>query len=130
MVAGSVRRRVSTWQMRLCRAHVQAAWLAQVRLPLGQSIEEVIDSGLDGLLLKENAVGQIQLGEAARFELRERIRRVLAADTGFLATSGWFSDAWIERVIDEAPGRFDRAFDRWRELFARRHGNSTKPPKN
>ena len=131
MVAGNVRPpRLDLANESLLRAHVQAAWLAQVRLPLGQSIEEVIDSSLDGLLLKENAAGQIQLGEAARFELRERIHRVLAADTGFLAASGWFSDAWIERVIDEAPGRFDRAFDRWRELFARRHGNSTKPPKS
>ena len=131
MVAGNVRPpRLDLANESLLRAHVQAAWLAKVRLPLGQSIEEVIDSSLDGLLLKENAAGQIQLGEAARFELRERIRRVLAADTGFLAVSGWFSDAWIERVIDEAPGRFDRAFDRWRELFARRHGNSTKPPKS
>ncbi len=107
------------------RAHVQAAWLAQVRLPLGQSIEEVIDSNLEGLTLRENAAGQIQLSEAIRFELRERIRQVLAADTGFLAASGWFNDSWIERVIDEAPTRFDRAFDRWRELF---RGNTAASP--
>ena len=42
---------------------------------------------------------------------------MLASDKGFLAASGWFSDAWIERVLDEAPARFDRAFDRWRELY-------------
>ena len=64
-----------------------------------------------------NAASQIQLGDAAKHELRERVRRALAADAGFLTASGWFGDAWIDRVIDEAPSRFDRAFDRWRELY-------------
>jgi hypothetical protein len=118
MVAGSVRPpRLDLANEALLRAHVQAAWLAQVRLPLGQSIEEVIDTHPDDLPLKTNAASQIQLSEAARFELRERIRRVLSADTGHLATSGWFNDSWIDRVIEEAPGNFDRAFDRWRDLF-------------
>ncbi len=46
-----------------------------------------------------------------------RMRRALAADAGFLTGSGWFGDPWIDRVIDEAPSRFDHAFDRWRELY-------------
>jgi ATP-dependent helicase YprA (DUF1998 family) len=118
MVAGSVRPpRLDLANEALLRAHVQAAWLAQVRLPLGQSIEQVIDTQLDDLPLNTNAASQIQLSEASRFELRERIERVLLADTGHLASSGWFNDAWIDRVIDEASGNFDRAFDRWRELY-------------
>ncbi len=118
MVAGSVRPpRLDLANEALLRAHVQAVWLAQVRLPLGQSIEQVIDTDLDTLPLRTEATGSIQLGEAARNELRERIQQVLAADTGMLAATGWFSPAWIDRVIDEAPQRFDRAFDRWRELY-------------
>jgi multidrug resistance efflux pump len=34
-----------------------------------------------------------------------------------LTSAGWFTIAWIDRVLDEAPQRFDRAFDRWRELY-------------
>src|SRR5207249_4894102 len=92
-------------------------WLAQVRLPLGQSLEQVIDTNLDHLPLQTNAAGQIQLGESARHELRERVRDVLAADSGTLASAGWFSQEWIERVLADAPGRFDEAFNRWRELY-------------
>jgi len=118
MVAGSVRPpRLDLANEALLRAHVQAVWLAQVRLPLGQSIEQVIDTDLDHQPLRTDAAGAILLGEAARNELRERILRVLTADAGALSTAGWFSGTWIDRIINEAPQRFDRAFDRWRELF-------------
>jgi ATP-dependent helicase YprA (DUF1998 family) len=118
MVAGSVRApRLDLANEALVRAHVNAVWLAQVRLPLGQSIEQVIDTELDGLPLKANEAGQIRLGEAVRHELRERVNQLLAADSGSLKAAGWFGPDWIERVLVEAPERFDRAFDRWRELF-------------
>ncbi len=45
MVAGSVRPpRLDLSNEALVRAHLHAAWLGQVRLPLGQSIEEVIST--------------------------------------------------------------------------------------
>jgi ATP-dependent helicase YprA (DUF1998 family) len=118
MVAGNVRPpRLDLANEALLRAHIQAVWLAQVRLPLGPSIEQVIDMEQAALPLLANAAGQIQLGATARHELRERVRQVLASDAGLLSAARWFSDAWIERVLDEAPERFDRAFNRWRELY-------------
>ncbi|MCL4207497.1 MAG: DEAD/DEAH box helicase [Pirellulaceae bacterium] len=118
MVAGSVRPpRLDLANEALVRAHVQAVWLAQVRLNLGQTIETVIDTELEELPLRENEAGQIQLGAAARHELRERVRQILSPDAGILNATGWFHEAWVERVLDEAPERFDRAFDRWRELY-------------
>ncbi len=118
MVAGSVRPpQLDLANEALLRAHVQAAWLAQVRLPLGQSIEQVIDTEQDDLPLRENVAGQMQLGSAARHELRARVQRVLASDGGILTSAGWFTTDWIDCVLDAAPQHFDRAFDRWRELY-------------
>lgn len=118
MVAGSVRPpRLDLANEALLRAHIHAVWLAHVRLPLGRSIEEVIDVDREDLPLREQAAGQIYIGEGARHEVKERVYRLLAADEGLLATSGWFGERWIERVIEEAPRAFDRAFDRWRELY-------------
>ena len=118
MVAGSVRApRLDLANEALVRAHVHAAWLAQVRLPLGQSIEQVIETELENLPLRSSVAGQTQLGEAARNELRDRVTRILAADGGVLASARWFTDGWIDRVLDEAAQSFDRAFDRWRELY-------------
>lgn len=118
MVAGSVRPpRLDLTNESLLRAHINAVWLAHVRLPLGKSIEEVIDTDLDELPLRTNPAGQIQLGETARFELRGRVQNILSEDADILATAPWFSESWIDRILDEAPQRFDRAFDRWRELY-------------
>jgi len=118
MVAGSVRPpRLDLTNEALLTAHLNAVWLAQVRLPLGKSIEEVIDTDVDDLPLRPNAAGQIQLGEASRYELRGRVQKILNADADVLATAAWFSESWIDRVLQEAPQQFNDAFDRWRELY-------------
>jgi hypothetical protein len=119
MVAGSVRPpRLDVANESLVQAHLHAVWLAQVRLPLGDSIEQVIDTDDEAQLpLRATAIDAIQLSEAARNEVRARVRRILQFDLAALANAGWFSDAWLEAVIAEAPVNFNRAFDRWRELF-------------
>jgi hypothetical protein len=119
MVAGSVRPPgLDVANESLVRAHLHAVWLAQVRLPLGDSIEQVIDTDDEVQLpLRAEAVDAIQLSEAARNEVRERARRILQFDLAALANAGWFSDTWLETVIAEAPTNFNRAFERWRELY-------------
>jgi hypothetical protein len=77
----------------------------------------VIDTEQDDLPLRENVAGQMQLGPAARHELRARVQRILASDSGLLAAAGWCTTDWIDRVLEAAPQHFDWAFDRWRELY-------------
>jgi ATP-dependent helicase YprA (DUF1998 family) len=119
MVAGSVRPpRLDIANEALVRAHLHAVWLAQVRLPLGDSIEQVINTDDEQLLpMKAEAEAAIQLSEAAQNEVRERAQRILQFDLAALANAGWFSEAWLQAVIAEAPVNFNRAFNRWRELF-------------
>jgi ATP-dependent helicase YprA (DUF1998 family) len=119
MVAGSVRPpRLDIANEALVRAHLHAVWLAQVRLPLGDSIEQVINTDDEQQLpLKPEAETAIQLSEAAQNEVRQRARRILQFDLAALANAGWFSDAWLQAVVVEAPANFNRAFNRWRELY-------------
>jgi len=119
MVAGRVRPpRLDLANESLVRAHIHAVWLARVRLPLGNSIETVIDlDHREELPLREMVAQQIQLGEAARREVEEQVQKLLAADRELLDRSGWFNKRWIRQVIEEAPREFDRAFNRWRELY-------------
>ncbi len=69
------------------------------------------------LPLRDGAAGHIELGPEARGRLRARLEQILEGDLPALRESGWFDDRWLDRVIDEAPRRFDEAFDRWRELY-------------
>jgi Lhr-like helicase len=118
MVAGSVRPpRLDLANPDLLRAHIHAVWLATVRLPLGQSLEEILDTDEPAIPLKTNAAGQIQLSEPAFREVVASTERLFAADRAVLDDTGWFTDAWIEDVVRDAPRRFDEAFNRWRELY-------------
>ena len=118
MVAGAVRPpRLEIANEALLRAHAHAVWLACIRLPLGESLEETIDTDLDGLPLRTNVASQIQLTGTMSAEVSRRIRQVLASDAPTLESAGLQVDDWIARVLDEAPARFDRAFNRWRELY-------------
>ncbi|MEJ5241177.1 MAG: DEAD/DEAH box helicase [Anaerolineales bacterium] len=118
MVAGKVRApQIDLANESLLRAHLHALWLGEIRLPLRQSIEEVIDTNQDSLPLRPEIQAQIQLNQTVRNRLRERMYRVLQADQDLLRSTRWFSDAWLDRVLEEAPQAFDRAFDRWRELY-------------
>jgi hypothetical protein len=118
MVAGQVRPpRLDLTNEALLRAHIHAVWLAYIRLPLQSSIENILDLTKPDLPLYEEVQKQIQLSGAAQQEVLERVRWVLRADWELLTPISWFSVAWIEQVIKEAPRRFDEAFERWRELF-------------
>jgi hypothetical protein len=120
MVAGSVRPpRLDLTNEALVRAHVHAVWLGHVRMPLRESITEVIDieTNEEELPLKPEAVAKIHLPDADRAELCERVRAILAPNKKSLDESGWYSADWIHRKIEAAPKEFDDAFNRWRELY-------------
>jgi Lhr-like helicase len=119
MVAGAVRApRLDLANEALVRAHVQAEWLAQVGLPLRQSIQDVVDTDdIANLPLREEAASLVVLGQEAMGQLRARVEAILQPDRTLLEHAGWFDTRWLDRVLEEAPERFDRAFDRWRELF-------------
>ena len=118
MVAGSVQApKIDMTSEALMRAHIHAMWLAQIRLPLGDSIQGVIAISDPDLPLQAQVAETIRRFNDRRAELRDQIRRALDADLGPLASAAWWSDAWLDQVIDEAPQAFDRAFDRWRDLY-------------
>ena len=80
MVAGSVRPpKLDLSNESLLRAHLHALWLAEVRLPLGQSIEQVINTDDDTLPLRAEVAAQIRLSEPARRRLHERMRQARRA---------------------------------------------------
>jgi len=118
MVAGSVRApRLDLANEDLLRTHIHAEWLAQVGLSLGNSIGDLMELQQEDLPLREEVRLDLRLSPEARARLRERILRMLAFDRGELEDVGRFSEAWLDAVLDQAAHAFDRAFDRWRELY-------------
>ncbi|MCM8747074.1 DEAD/DEAH box helicase [Thermomicrobium sp. CFH 73360] len=120
MVAGAVRApRLDLANETLLRTHFLAEWLSETGLTLRDSVNSVIDiDRLPELPLFDNVRAQLQLAPSQRQRLLQRIQRVLTADDrAELERTGWFTERWIEQLLDSAAERFDRAFDRWRELY-------------
>ncbi|GIV18242.1 MAG: DEAD/DEAH box helicase [Armatimonadota bacterium] len=119
MVAGSVRPpRFDLNNEALLRAHIHAVWLAEVRLPLRESMDSVIDvTQYPDLPLQENAAQQIRLDRSRQERVVQRVQQMLHAEPGLFPSVGWLTEEWIRSVVEQAPEQFDRAFDRWRELY-------------
>lgn len=118
MVAGRVKApRIDLTNEALVKAHIHAIWLAEVRLPLGSSIGTCIDLDNDRLPLTPHVQAQIHLSPARLQRLRDQvIADVLTPDIRNEAPM-WLTEQWVDTVLAEALGAFDRAFDRWRELY-------------
>jgi len=120
MVAGAVRApRLDLANETLLRTHILAEWLSETGLALHDSVESVLAvEDEPDYPLKAEAWAQLQLTPSQRRRLEERLERILTpADRRDLAATGWYSPQWLERLLETAPERFDRAFDRWRELY-------------
>ena len=106
----------------LLRAHVNAIWLAETEADLGKSMTNVLDA--DGaeptLAVRRHIVEQVA-GEGARKRAKRRAEEVLANLADDLAEADWHHEEWVDGVLDYAFEAFDRACDRWRDLFRAAH---------
>ena len=122
MVYGEVRAPVLELANRdLIDSHLQAVWLSCVNQPLDPCIAELLilpdrSRPLDQDV--EAAVRETRVAEAAQ----QRIERVLdlVADELGPEAAPWYTgrETYSNAIVADAARRFDRAFDRWRDLFA------------
>ncbi|MGW2339074.1 DEAD/DEAH box helicase [Streptomyces sp. NPDC001661] len=119
MVAGAVAPpRLDLANEDLIASHVHAIWLAETRLELGRSMERIVDA--DGkyptLELREDTRVKTS-SEAAQRKALLRARAVLAGCLDDLRATSWWHEQWLEDVVHKAPGKFNEACNRWRQLF-------------
>lgn len=120
MVAGAVATpRLDLTNEDLVRSHVHAVWLAATGQDLGVSLGELLDlsdSQNPTLELKPEVKERLAWPKA-RERARERALRILKTFEDELKHADWYSERWLEDVLDKALLRFDDACDRWRDLY-------------
>jgi RNA polymerase subunit RPABC4/transcription elongation factor Spt4 len=119
MVAGSVRLpRFDLANESLLRSHIHSIWLSILGLPLGNSIENVVNTEDEDLALYDEIKKRIEMKGWVMEELKKRVERVLEYDWDKLCQERWFRNGdWLNDVIKDIPDEFNTAFDRWRELY-------------
>ena len=122
MVAGVVRPpALDITNEELVRSHLHALWLAEAKLALSPDIPEILDLHGDKFPLKEDVLAVISkpaLVSQARGPMARVLKQILASDGG--QTPIWMDDPdeFVLHTAMNAPKEFDRAFDRWRELYS------------
>lgn len=102
----------------LVRAHVHAVWIAHAGLSLGRSLVDVLDlSGAQpSLVLLPDVVAKLR-DPAARTAARAAALRSLGPTVEEMVGDPSRAPEWVRRVIDGVESSFDRACDRWRDLY-------------
>ena len=120
MVAGTVKPPlIDLTSEALLKAHIHALWLSEIRLPLRNSIVHIINIDHPDLPLWEEIQRQLETTRQPAWQrrLRSRIQKVLNSIVNAEGKPLSWSEEWIQSILGEAPETFNRAFDRWRELY-------------
>ena len=114
MIAGAVQpARIDLTNEELLRAHVHSNWLSRAGVKLEPSIGRVLNLEADGYPLEPGIKRDIAKRQP---EALSDVRLLIDRDAR-LNELDWLTDDWVEQVVRDAPIEFDRAFDRWRELY-------------
>ena len=116
VIAGAVSpSRMDLRNPELVEAHLYATWLATVGQPLGRGMAEILDLDASNYPIQVDVHAQIN---DPRYQVPalEAARDVIARAPE-VRDAWWFREKWVEDVMRNAPEKFDRAFDRWRETY-------------
>lgn len=100
----------------LVESHLQAVWLANAHVALDVSIAPMLDLDQPGKPLIKSYLDALN-DPATTQRAQESAARVIAQLQRELADSDWFSEDYVQKVIERAAQAFSSALERWRVLF-------------
>ena len=119
MVAGAVSLpRLDLANEDLVKAHIHAIWLAETNQYLGKSLKSILNLAGDPPSLSildevETNLKNPSYKQAARFNAKEILNSFITD----LQETDWYSENWLDEVIKHIEISFNRACDRWRNLY-------------
>jgi hypothetical protein len=104
----------------LVRSHLHAVWLAEAKVALSPDIPEILDLKQPKFPLKQDVQDIIHrptLEASAHSPMKRVLDQVLASVGDRQPIWMGDPDEYVQGVAKGTPEEFDRAFDRWRELY-------------
>jgi superfamily II DNA/RNA helicase len=119
MVSGSVKPpRIELANESLLRAHIHAIWLGETGADLKKTLADILVVSSDDLTLPIQPEVHEQLSNTDATTSAIRKAELLVAPIRLdLKDASWFHDGWIDATVRGAVDSFDRACNRWRDLF-------------
>ncbi len=100
----------------LLESHLRAIWLASTRVELDSSIAPLLDLDLPGKPVK-GPLHELLSATDVLARARTSARTVAARLRESLQEVDWFTEDYVDKVIEGSPGMFSGALERWRVLF-------------
>lgn len=121
MVAGVVvPPRLELANQDLVKSHVYSLWLSYTGVNLGNSMNEILDLDKDyPYPIKSDIQAQLKLNDEAFQPCFEDLKLILSDSfcQRDLQKVSWYSHNWLEQTLSRAFHAFDRACERWRNLY-------------
>ncbi|MGK7949956.1 MAG: DEAD/DEAH box helicase [Xenococcaceae cyanobacterium] len=121
MVAGVVvPPRLELANQELVKSHVYSLWLSYTGVNLGNSMNEILNLEQEyPYPLKNDIKAQLQLNDKTLQQCFDDLDLILS--DSFCQTDlqkvSWYSKEWLKNTLDNAFNAFERACDRWRNLY-------------
>lgn len=117
MVAGSVAApRLDLTNEALLASHMHALWLSETGANLHSRMPQLVNLEDTAMPLASDLQLTLLNPDAVR-RATEHADQLVAPLLDELQRTSWWHDAWVSGVIAGAPEGFDRACDRWRDLY-------------
>ncbi|MFC3833956.1 MULTISPECIES: DEAD/DEAH box helicase [Deinococcus] len=100
----------------LIRSHLHAIWLAETRAKLDRSLVGVLDMADPTLPVLTTLAENFASVDAFERALN-RSQAVLGGLAAQLVNAPWYSEEWVIHTLRGAPQAFNRACNRWRDLY-------------
>ncbi len=119
MVSGSVATpQIDLANEDMLHSHINAIWLSEAKLKLGNTLTEVIDISGEPPTLEllpdiKNALHDFSIRQRALV----RATRVIESIEEDIKASVWYSPDWLSDILSQLPMQFEKACDRWRGLY-------------
>ncbi|HBA85730.1 MAG TPA: DEAD/DEAH box helicase [Verrucomicrobia bacterium] len=102
----------------LIDSHLQAIWLAAAECQLESSVAPLLDLSSVKKAIRPELMACL-ISPSVNQRAAEQAHRVMAeiAEELTLEKAPWFTDRYVDGVIERAHSAFDQALDRWRNLY-------------
>lgn len=124
MVSGEVKApRMELVNEELLKSHLHSMILSIQPVPeLSDGVAALVDySDINNIVLLDTVRHRLQLSDDVRSKIKELFQKAISDDffrERFRAEAPrWYSELWIDNVLNSYEHDFDRALDRWRTLY-------------
>ncbi|MCC5790146.1 MAG: DEAD/DEAH box helicase [Opitutales bacterium] len=119
LVAGVVEEpRIDLLNRELIESHVHSLALTEIGLPgVRESVTELLDPDLPDLPLRPAIRERLTLTPSTALVFRKSVLSALETILPELENQSWFTESWVDRVIQNLPGNLDHSLERWRHSY-------------